>query len=159
MDFSVRPAIVEDMPAVLQLIKELAIYEKEPDAVRISSDELERFGFGQQPKFHCFVADTNSEIVGMALTYERFSTWNGLVLHLEDLVVNEPMRGKGIGSALLDEVVKHGHKLGAKRISWVVLNWNTPAIDFYKSKGATIEPEWDSVILDENGIKNYISKL
>lgn len=147
------------MPEVLQLIQELAVYEREPDAVKLTVEDLQTYGFGTHPKFHCFVAEVHSEVVGMALVYERFSTWNGPVLHLEDLVVSERMRGQGIGAALLDEVVAYGHQLGVKRITWVVLNWNTPAIDFYKSRGAVIDSEWDSVSLDEKGIRNYLSKL
>ncbi|MEY8849667.1 N-acetyltransferase family protein [Psychroserpens sp. XS_ASV72] len=159
MNVVIRTATIDDMPEVLQLIQELAVYEKEPDAVKITAEDLKAYGFGKHSRFHCFVAEAHSEVVGMALVYERFSTWNGPVLHLEDLVVSERMRGQGIGAALLDEVVAYGHQLGVKRITWVVLNWNVPAIDFYKSRGAVIDSEWDSVSLDEDGIKNYLSKL
>jgi ribosomal protein S18 acetylase RimI-like enzyme len=89
----------------------------------------------------------------------RYSTWKGVVLHLEDLVVNPKMRGLGIGNALLDEVVKYGHHLGVKRISWEVLDWNERAITFYEKKGAKILKDWKVVQLDERGIKNYISKI
>ncbi|NRA91161.1 MAG: GNAT family N-acetyltransferase [Psychroserpens sp.] len=159
MDFSIRFATENDMPEVLELIKELAVFEREPDAVNIDVADLKTHGFGKDPKFQCFVAEGDNRIVGMALTYERFSTWNGPVLHLEDLIVKEVKRAQGIGTLLLDEVVKYGSKKGFKKITWIVLNWNQPAIDFYKNKGGQIDSEWDSVSLDEKGMQNYLSKL
>lgn len=147
------------MPQVLNLINELAVFEKEPDAVEITVEDLQRDGFGEHPAFTCFVAEVNSKIKGIALVYNRYSTWKGKALHLEDLIVSKEMRGSGIGSALLDEVVKYGHKLGVKRINWEVLDWNETAIDFYRKKGANVMREWDVVHLSEQGIKNYISKL
>jgi len=159
MDFSIRAATEEDTSVILKLIKELAVYEKEPDAVSITVADLKRYGFENNPRFHCFVGEVNGVVQGMALTYERFSTWKGPVLHLEDLVVSEKLRGSGLGTALLDEVVKYGNKLGVNRITWVVLNWNASAIEFYKKKGAEIDTVWDSVSLDEEGIKKYLSKI
>ena len=159
MDFTIRKAEKEDMSQVLELINELAIYEKEPDAVEVTVTDLEEKGFGKQPAFQCFVAESNKKIHGIALVYKRFSTWKGEVLHLEDLIVSEQMRGKGLGAALLDEVVKYGKQLGVKRISWEVLDWNEPAIDFYEKKGANVMRDWDVVHLTEQGIENYLSKL
>lgn len=159
MDVSIRLAKKEDMPSVLNLIKQLAVFEKEPQAVEVTLDELSRDGFGNNPAFTCFIAEQNNTVLGMALVYMRYSTWKGKALHLEDLIVDEHERGKGIGSLLLDEVVKYGHKLGVKRIGWEVLDWNEPAITFYEQKGATILRDWDVVQLDEQGIKNYLSKL
>ncbi len=147
------------MSRVHELIVELAVYEKEPDAVKICVDDLINYGFSSQPEFHCFVAEVNGKVEGIALTYKRFSTWSGLVLHLEDLIVTERLRGTGLGTALLDEVVKYGNQLGAKRVTWVVLDWNESAISFYKKKGAAIYKGWDWVSLDEQGIKHYLSKL
>ena len=159
MRLIIRNAKKEDMQQVLSLIKELAHFEKEPDAVEVTQDDLEKDGFGKTPLFHCFVAEVNSKIEGIALVYKRYSTWKGKALHLEDLIVSEAARGLGLGSALLDEVVKYGHNLGVKRINWEVLNWNEPAIVFYEKKGAAIKRDWNVVHLDEKGIKNYISKL
>ena len=158
MDFSIREAKKEDMDQVLGLIQELANFEKEPDAVEVTKEDLERDGFGENKMFHCFVAEFAGEILGIALVYPRYSTWKGPVIHLEDLIVSEKMRGSGIGSALLDEVVKYGHSLGVRRICWEVLDWNEPAIDFYKRKGAKILRDWDVVQLDEQGIENYIER-
>lgn len=159
MTFRIRPSQKQDMPEVLRLIQELATFEKQPDAVEISVADLEHYGFCSQPSFRCFVAEIGQHIVGMALVYTRFSTWKGTVLHLEDLIVSQEMRGKGIGKALLDEVVKYAKTLDVKRISWEVLDWNEPAITFYKNQGANVMRNWDVVHLDEKGIKNYLSKI
>ena len=159
MIFTIRKAKKEDMPQVLALINQLAHFENEPDAVIITVNDLEKDGFGENPAFFCFVAEIDSKIEGIALGYQRYSTWKGKAIHLEDLIVNETARGTGIGSALLDEIVKYGHNLGVKRINWEVLDWNEPAIKFYKQKGAAIKDEWRVVHMDEQSIKNYISKL
>ncbi len=159
MDFTIRKANKEDMLHVYQLIKELAIFEKEPDAVEITVEDLEKDGFNSNPAFFCFVAEVNSKIEGIALGYNRYSTWKGKAIHLEDLIVRENMRGTGLGSALFDEIIKYGHDLNAKRIVWDVLEWNKPAITFYEKKGANIMEDWRVVHLNEKGIKNYISKL
>jgi len=159
MKYTIREAQPEDMGQVFKLIQELAHYEKEPDAVEITEEDLVQHGFGDQKMFHCFVADTSDGIAGIALVYPRYSTWKGPAVHLEDLIVSEKMRGSGLGTALLDEVVKYGHSLGVKRICWEVLDWNEPAIEFYEKKGAHVLRDWDVVQLDEAGIKNYIESL
>lgn len=159
MKLLIRDAKKEDMSKVLDLIQELATFEKEPNAVEVTIEDLEKDGFGEHPQFHCFVAEVNSKIEGIALVYNRYSTWKGRAIHLEDLIVSESMRGKGVGSKLLDEVVKYGHKLGVRRINWEVLDWNEPAIAFYEKNGANVMRDWDVVQLNEEGIKNYISKL
>ncbi|WP_370102153.1 GNAT family N-acetyltransferase [Xanthomarina gelatinilytica] len=159
MKISVRKAKKEDMAAVLKLIKELAVFEKEPDAVEISVADLQRDGFKEQPEFECFVSEVAEKIQGIALVYKRYSTWKGPVLHLEDLIVSQNMRGHNIGTLLLNEVVRYGNHLGVKRISWEVLDWNEPAIAFYEKKGANVMRDWDVVHLNEKGIKAYLSKL
>ena len=159
MNFIVRSANIDDMPHVFELVKELAAFENEADAVIITVDDLKRDGFGEKPLFHCFVADVDGEILGIALVYERYSTWKGRTIHLEDLIVSEKVRGKGIGNALFEEVIKYGHNLGVKRIEWAVLDWNEPAIKFYESKGAVVLRDWDVAQLNEKGIKDFISNL
>lgn len=159
MGYTIRKARIEDMEQVLNLVQELADFEKEPDAVEVTKDDLVKDGFGEQKMFQCFVAETEKGIVGIALVYPRYSTWKGPVIHLEDLIVSEKMRGTGLGTALLDQVVKYGAELGVKRISWEVLDWNEPAIDFYEKKGANVLRDWDVVHLDEEGIKNYLERL
>ncbi len=144
------------MPRVLELINELAVFEKEPDAVEVTLELLESDGFGNNPKFTCFVIEVDNRIEGMALVYKRYSTWKGEVLHLEDLIVSQSQRGKNLGTRLLDKVVEYGKSLGVKRISWEVLDWNEPAINFYEKKGANVMRDWDVVQLDEKGIENYL---
>ncbi|WP_036381875.1 GNAT family N-acetyltransferase [Muricauda sp. MAR_2010_75] len=159
MEYVIRDARKEDMAQVLALVQELAHFEKEPDAVVISKEDLERDGFGEQKQFHCFVAEVGEEIVGIALVYPRYSTWKGPAIHLEDLIVAERMRGSGLGTALLDKVITYGHDLGVRRIQWEVLDWNDPAIEFYEKKGAKVLRDWDVVQMDEQGIKNYMESL
>ena len=159
MSFIIREGKSKDMPAVLKLIKELAHFEKEADAVEVTIEKLTNDGFGEFPLFKTFVAEMDNEIVGMALFYPRYSTWKGPTIHLEDLIVTEEKRGYKIGSALYTKVIEYGYKKGVKRIEWVVLDWNTPAIDFYKKTGATILRDWDTVQLEEQAIKNYIESI
>ncbi len=159
MEFSIRIATKDDMPAVLALIQELADFEKEPNAVEVTREQLVNDGFGDTKKFHCFVAEVKNEVVGMALIYPRYSTWKGPVVHLEDLIVTDRCRGMGIGDALLNEVVKYGKQQGVKRIQWEVLDWNEGAIRFYERKGANVMRDWDVVQLDEKGIDNYLRNL
>lgn len=147
------------MPKVLDLIMELAVFENEPDAVEITISDLENDGFGKHPVFQCFVAEVEGQVEGIALVYGRYSTWKGKILHLEDLIVSQKMRGSGLGTALLDQVVRYGNDLGVKRISWEVLDWNALAIAFYEKKGADVKRDWDVVHLTETGIKDYLNKL
>jgi len=159
MDYSIREAEAADMPKVLELIQELATFEKEAHAVEVTVEDLISDGFGDKKLFHCFVAESKEEVVGMALVYPRYSTWKGPIIHLEDLIVTDKMRGTGLGTALLNEVVKYGKSLGVKRINWEVLDWNEPAIKFYESKGAKVMRDWDVVQLDESGIEKYLKKV
>ena len=153
---NIRAGRKEDMKAVLNLIQELAEFEKEPDAVIVTVEDLIRDGFGDQPLFHVFVAEIDSEIVGIAFYYYRYSTWKGKIIHLEDLVVKNNMRGKGVGYALYSEIIKQAQRDNVKRIDWNVLNWNTPAIDFYEKTGAKVLKEWRVAQMDETGIADFI---
>lgn len=152
----IRKGTENDMPAVLGLIKELAVFEKEPDAVVITKEDLVRDGFGTQPLFHTFVAELDNQIIGMALFYYRFSTWKGKTIHLEDLIVTEKMRGTGAGMALYSEIIKQGEKENVRRIEWNVLDWNTPAIKFYEKSGAKVLSDWRVVHMDEQGINDFL---
>jgi GNAT superfamily N-acetyltransferase len=158
MNYVIRDAREDDMTQVLGLIRELAIFEKEPDAVEVTVEELIREGFGDHPLFHCFVAEVKDEIVGIALVYYRFSTWQGRSVHLEDLIVKESMRGTGLGSALYREVLKYAKSKGVRRVEWVVLDWNTPAIDFYEKSGAKLLKDWYLVQMDQNGVNKFVSE-
>jgi len=159
MDFIIRESRPGDMPEVLNLIQELATFEKEENAVEVTANNLVRDGFGKKSLFHCFVGEKNGSVVGAAIIYPRYSTWKGPIIHLEDLIVSEKMRGSGMGTALLDEVVKYGKRLGVKRINWEVIDWNEPAIKFYENKGAKVLRDWDVVQLDETGIENYLKNI
>ena len=159
MSYRVREARREDMPRVMELIRELARFEREEDAVELTADDLTRDGFEESRLFYCFVAEVNDLVEGMALIYPRYSTWKGPAIHLEDLIITERMRGSGLGTALLDEVIKYGYELGVKRIVWEVLDWNEPAIKFYERKGARVLRDWDVVQLDEAGIRQYVENL
>ena len=152
----IRFARKDDMSSVLSLIQELADFEKEPDAVIITEDDLLKDGFGVNPKFYCLVAEKAGRIIGMALFYSRYSTWKGATFHLEDLIVTEKMKGKGIGTKLYKAFLSHADSLGVDRVEWVVLDWNTTAIQFYEKSGAKVLSDWNIVQMDRSSIKNYI---
>ncbi|MEM0542534.1 GNAT family N-acetyltransferase [Flavobacterium sp. j3] len=153
----IRKGAKNDMKAVLELIKELAIFEREPSAVVVKVTDLERDGFGENPLFQTFVAEVDGNIVGMALYYYRYSTWKGKTIHLEDLIVTEKMRGSGLGFALYSKIIQQGKIDNVRRIEWNVLDWNTPAIDFYKKSGAKILDDWRVAHMDENGINEFLN--
>jgi GNAT superfamily N-acetyltransferase len=155
---NIRKGKIEDMPAVLGLIKELATFEKEPNAVVVTVADLERDGFGESPLFHTFIAEENEEIVGMALYYYRYSTWKGKTIHLEDLIVKEEKRGAGLGFKLYSEVIAQGKCDGVRRIEWNVLDWNKPAIEFYEKSGAKVFKDWLVAQMDEKGIDAFLEK-
>lgn len=152
----IRKGNPEDMKAVLGLIQELAVFEKEPDAVLVTVEDLIRDGFGSVPLFYVFVAEVEKEIVGIALYYYRFSTWKGKTIHLEDLVVKDTMRGTGVGYALYSEIIKQAKKDKVRRIDWNVLDWNTTAIDFYEKSGAKVLDEWRVAQMDEAAINYFV---
>ncbi|GAA4275255.1 GNAT family N-acetyltransferase [Aquimarina gracilis] len=159
MSYIIRDAVEADMPQVLELIRELAVFEKEPDAVEVTVQELVKEGFGETPLFHCFVAEVDHKIVGIALVYYRFSTWKGRSIHLEDLIVKESMRGTGLGSALYAQVMKYAKAKGVRRVEWVVLDWNQNAIDFYEKSGATLLKDWYLVQMNEEGVHKFVANL
>ena len=155
----IRKAKKSDAASILFLIQELAIFEKEPRAVIVTQAQIEKDGFGDHPLFECFVAEVTNQVVGMALYYPRYSTWKGPTFHLEDLVVTEPMRGKGIGTQLYNAFLEHAYNKEVKRVEWAVLGWNLPAIEFYQKSGATISDDWRSVQMDKKSIDSYILKI
>ena len=159
MNIIIRKAVKADMTQVLNLIQDLATFEKEPNAVEVNVSELEEDGFGESPLFRCFVAENENDIVGIALVYMRYSTWKGKALHLEDLIVTDKYRGFGLGTKLLNEVIKLGNDLKVRRICWEVLDWNTNAISFYESKGAAILKDWHLVQMNQTSIENYIKAI
>ena len=155
---NIRKGRIEDMPSVLGLIKELAVFEKEPNAVEVTLADLMRDGFGENSLFHTFIAEENDEILGMALYYYRYSTWKGKTIHLEDLIVKKEKRGSGLGFKLYSEVIAQGKCDGVRRIEWNVLDWNTPAIEFYEKSGAKVLKDWLVAQMDEKGIDAFLEK-
>jgi ribosomal protein S18 acetylase RimI-like enzyme len=146
---NIRKAVKGDCPAMLELVRELALYEKAPDEVTVDPQHFEESGFGQNPVWWALVAETDAkEVVGFALYYIRYSTWKGQVMYLEDILVTASMRGQGIGHQLVDQLIVEAKEKGFKRIVWQVLEWNEPAINFYKKYNAKFDPEWVNVILD-----------
>ena len=158
MDLIIRSGERHDMSSVLKLIKELAVFEKEPNAVKVTVDDLIENGFKDNPAFFTFVAELDGVIVGMALFYKRFSTWVGSSIHLEDLIVTEKFRGKGIGKVLYDKVLEFALQKGVKRVEWEVLDWNKPAINFYKSTGAIMLENWHLCQIHNESIVKYLEK-
>lgn len=144
----IRPAFPEDADGIFQLIHELAVYEKAPQEVINTAEAIRLHGWGAIPLFHCWVACIENTIVGMALCYVRYSTWKGPVLYLEDIVVNEAHRGKGIGKELFAACVQFGRENNYPRMTWQVLDWNEPAIRFYEKYGAKFDAEWLNCSID-----------
>ena len=152
-----RTATAQDMDQVHGLIMELAVYEREPDAVIITPADLIQHGF-VDGKFECFVAEdseTNS-LVGMALYYPRYSTWKGPTLHLEDLYIKPEMRGRCIGDELFKRVAKVAAERGVGRMEWTVLEWNEPAFNFYTKHEASLAPEWHLGTLTRKELGRYL---
>jgi GNAT superfamily N-acetyltransferase len=142
---TIRAAHSEDASLILAFVRELAVFEREPDAVKIGEAELLRDGFSDgaaNPFFECLIAEEDGEPAGIALFFPVYSTWRGRCLHLEDLIVRPRFRGRGIGKALLARVAALAVQRGCARLFWHVLDWNEPAIDFYKSLGATQLVDW-----------------
>ena len=156
MSFSIRFAEEKDMQSVLDLITELAVFEKEPEAVDISVDDLVKDGFSENPKFKIFVAEQESKIIGIALFYERYSTWKGRTIHLEDLIVTKTKQKIGAGKALYTAVLKYAYDNNYNRVAWEVIDWNTNAIDFYKSTGATYLSDWSVVQMNKEKLAEFI---
>ncbi len=142
----IRPAEAADVPLILQLIRDLALYERDPDAVVATEADLLRDGFGPTPRFQVLIAEHDGAPAGFAFYFFTYSTWRGSqMLHLEDLFVREEARKQGIGIALMRRLARVAVDSGCARFGWQVLDWNEPAIGFYRSLGAEILPEWQNV--------------
>lgn len=152
---TIRRGQEADLPQVLALIQELAEYERAPQEVTNTLTDMQRDGFGPDSIFKFFVAEQAARVVGIALYYTAYSTWKGRMLFLEDLVVTEEMRGTGIGKQLFDAVVAEARHTGANRMKWQVLDWNEPAIGFYKRVGANLDPEWLNGNLNAEQLQAY----
>ena len=148
MSIIIRDAVRKDVPAMFELIKELALYEKAPEQVTNTVEQMYMDGFGENPIFETIISEVEGEIVGMALYYYRYSTWKGKRLYLEDLIVSETMRGRGLGEKLLNAIIEKARQTACSGLMWQVLDWNEPAINFYKKFGARFDEEWVNVHID-----------
>lgn len=144
----IRKAKKEDCQRILELIHELALYEKAPEEVTVTLEEMEDAGFGKNPVWEAYVAEVEGFIRGIALYYVRYSTWKGRRIYLEDLIVTEEMRGQGLGKLLFDKVVDEMKEKKYSGMVWQVLEWNSPAINFYKKYNASFDPEWVNVTIN-----------
>lgn len=152
MSMNIRRAVKEDCPRLLELIQELAVYEKAPDEVTVTLEHFEASGFGENPVWWAFVAEENGIVNGFALYYIRYSTWKGQRMYLEDILVTENSRGKGLGKLLMDRLIEEAKEKRFNAIVWQVLEWNEPAINFYKKYNADFDPEWINCSIDLNKI-------
>lgn len=154
----IRSGVKSDLPRVLELIKELAIFEKASDQVSNTVERMEEDGFGSNPIYGFFVAERESRIIGLSLYYYRYSTWKGKRLYLEDIIVTEEERGKGLGKMLFEHTMKFAVEQNCTGMMWQVLDWNTPAINFYKKYNAKLDEEWINGHLEAKQIETFFNK-
>ena len=147
-NIQIRPAVRKDCARLMELVRELAVYERAPEAVTVTLDHFEESGFGANPVWWAIVAEVDGYIVGFALYYIRYSTWKGQRMYLEDLIVTEEYRGKGIGKKLLNELIEEAKRKNFSGMLWQVLDWNQPAIKFYETYRAKFDSEWVNVSID-----------
>ena len=148
MSIIIRRATKEDCPRLLELVRELAVYEKAPNEVTVTLEHFAESGFGPNPVWWAFCAEENGIVQGFALYYIRYSTWKGQAMYLEDILVTESMRGRGMGKLLFDRLIVEAKEKGFNRMVWQVLEWNEPAINFYKKYRANFDAEWVNCSID-----------
>lgn len=154
MEITIRRADRADCPRLLELIRELAVYERAPEEVTVTIQEFEEAGFGANPVWKAFVAEADGQVQGFGLYYIRYSTWKGCRMYLEDLLVTEQMRGLGIGKLIFDRLVREAVEAGFNGMTWQVLDWNEPAINFYKKYNAHLDGGWINAALSKEQIQN-----
>lgn len=154
MDSLIRIGTVNDLPQVLNLIKDLAAFENEPNEVEVTITEMQNWGFGKDKIFDFFVIEIDNKIIGLALYYFKYSTWKGKCLFLEDIIVKENDRNKGYGKKLFNAVVEVAKNTGVKRMEWQVLDWNKNAIEFYNKYQANLDSKWLNCKLNYSQIQS-----
>ena len=159
MNITVRKGTKADLPQVHALIMELAIYERAPDEVTNTLADMQADGFGEKPVYEFLVAEAENKVVGLCLYYMAYSTWKGKMLYLEDLVVTETYRRYGVGKKLFGAFARRALELGVKRLKWQVLEWNEPAIAFYKKLNANLDGEWVNCNMSEQEIADYVANI
>jgi len=155
MNLNIRTAVADDCPGILELINELAVYERAPEEVTVTLEHFIDAGFGKKPVWKAFVAEVDGAIVGFALYYTRYSTWKGCRLYLEDFIVTEEYRGKGIGKVLFERVIEETKNGNYSGMVWQVLDWNEPAINFYNKYKAKLEEGWLNASLSKEQVKAF----
>lgn len=148
-NITLRIATSDDCPRMMELIHELALFERAPEEVTVTLDEFVEAGFGAKPVWKAFLAEAEGQIIGMAIYYIRYSTWKGQRLYLEDLIITEAWRGKGAGRMLFNRLIQEAHELGFNGMVWQVLDWNEPAIKFYNTYESGIEAGWLNAALSK----------
>ncbi|GDX53090.1 N-acetyltransferase [Bacteroidota bacterium] len=149
---SIRPAIATDVKAMISLIKELALYEKAPEQVINTEDEMLKDGFGEYPLFNAFIAEKENKIIGTAICYLAYSTWKGRYIYLDDLIVTETERKTGAGTLLFEAVFNYAKSINSNQLRWHVLDWNEPAISFYKKYPCTFDEEWITCKIEKENL-------
>jgi ribosomal protein S18 acetylase RimI-like enzyme len=155
VDIKIRKGTEADLPQVLGLVKELAVYERAPNEVEVTLEEMQNWGFGKDKIFDFFVAEDGQKIVGISLYYYKYSTWKGKCLFLEDIIVTESYRRYGLGSKLFNEVVLVAQKEKVRRMEWQVLEWNVTALDFYRKYNSHFDKEWVNCKLTFQQLQEY----
>ncbi|PWS29254.1 GNAT family N-acetyltransferase [Pedobacter yonginense] len=155
MNVNIRTAIAEDCPRILELINELALYERAPEEVTVDLDHFVDAGFGKSPVWKAYVAEHEGTIIGFALFYTRYSTWKGCRLYLEDFIVTEDCRGKGVGKLLFEKVIEESKNGNYNGMVWQVLDWNAPAINFYNKYNAHLEAGWLNASFSKAQVKAF----
>ena len=155
-EIQIRKGTRTDLPAVLALIKELALYEKAPEEVTNTLADMERDGFGEKPVYDLLVAVADELVIGIAVYFTKYSTWKGKGIYLDDIVIKEEFRNKGIGRKLFNALIGEAKKINAKQLHWQVLDWNEPAIGFYKTYPSSFDATWINCKMNEKDINNFI---
>ena len=158
MKITIRKGEKKDIPQALELVRELAVYERAPNEVITNVAQMEQDGFGEKSVYRFLVAEVEEKIIGMALYYTAYSTWKGKYIYLDDLIVTEKLRRSGAGKLLFDALLREAKLEGANQLRWHVLEWNEPAINFYKKYNVTLDPEWITGRMSREQIESFNSE-